>query len=92
MMPAPSALTIATRTLLLCALAMPACAQEGADAGAPGVTHGAWSAELGQGGQHSVRGALSRDQGGMSLDAAIDGLRNGNYRDGSVFHQHGFNG
>lgn len=102
MMPAPSALTIAMRTLLLCALAMPACAQELESPAAPpsvqqhggaaGVTHGDLSTELAQGGQHSVRGALSRDQDGMSLDVAIDGLRNGNYRDGSVFHQRGFNG
>ena len=92
MMPASPALTIAMRTLLLCALAMPACAQHSVDGGAAGVTHGDLSAELGQGGQHSVRGALSRDQDGMSLDVAIDGQRNGNYRDGSVFHQHGFNG
>ncbi|MEG1114890.1 MAG: TonB-dependent receptor, partial [Janthinobacterium sp.] len=91
-MPAPSALTIATRALLLCALAMPACAQQGADGGAAGVTHGDLSAELAQGGQHSVRGALSREQDGMTLDVAMDGLRNGNYRDGSVFHQRGFDG
>ena len=102
MMPAPPTLTISTRTLLLCALAMPACAQElespaappsvQQDGGAAGVTHGDLSTELAQGGQHSVRGALSRDQDGMSIDLAIDELRNGNYRDGSVFHQRGFNG
>ncbi|MDN2711922.1 TonB-dependent receptor [Janthinobacterium sp. SUN118] len=94
MMPVSFALTIATRSLLLCALAMPACAQEGVprDGGAAGVTHGDFSAELAQGGQHSVRGALSRDQDGMSLDATLDEQRNGNYRDGSVFHQRGFSG
>lgn len=98
MMPAPLALTVATRALLLCALAMPACAQEGGDAAggasaAPaGVTHGDLSGELAQGGQHSMRGALSYDRDGMALDAAVDGQRNGNYRDGSVFHQRGFNG
>jgi iron complex outermembrane receptor protein len=97
MMPAPSALTIATRILLLCALAMPARAQElvtpaaSPGDGAADVTHGDFYSELGQGGQHSVRGALSRDQDGMSLDAAIEGLRNGNYRDGSVFHQRSVN-
>lgn len=55
MMPALSALTIAARTLLLCALAMPACAQEGVagvDGAAAGVMHGDLSAELAQGGQH----------------------------------------
>lgn len=110
MMPAPLALTVATRALLLCALAMPACAQESlpdalpeaglsagadavpADAGAAGATHGDLSAELAQGGQHSVRSALSYAKDGMSLDAALDEHRNGNYRDGSVFRQRGFSG
>ena len=110
MMPAPLALTVATRALLLCALAMPACAQEGlpealpeaglsagadavpAHASAAGATHGDLSAELAQGGQHSVRSALSYAKDGMSLDAALDEHRNGNYRDGSVFRQRGFSG
>lgn len=98
MMPVPLALTIATRTLLLCALAMPACAQEGGKgedgvpAASQGALHGDLSSELAQGGQHSVRGALAYDRDGMSLDASMDELRNGNYRDGSVFHQRGFNG
>ena len=92
MMPATPVHTVATCAVLLCALAMPARAQEGVAAGATGVTHGDLSAELAQGGQHSVRAALSREQGGMSLDAALDGQRNGNYRDGSVFHQRGFSG
>ena len=103
MMPAPLALTLATRALLLCALAMPACApagaQESAQAGgaaaAPaqaGATHGDLSAELAQGGQRSMRSALSYGHDGLSLDAALDEHRNGNYRDGSVFHQRGFSG
>ena len=102
MMPVPLALTVATRALLLCALAMPAHAQDrvqdGVQDGAPqgggaaGVTHGDVSTELAQGGQHSVRGALSYDRDGMALDAAMDEQRNGNYLDGSVFHQRGFNG
>ena len=98
MMPVPLALTIAARTVMLCALAMPACAQEagtagdGAPASPQGVLHGDLSSELAQGGQHSARGALAYDRDGMALDVAVDELRNGNYRDGSVFHQRGFNG
>ncbi|MBE3026394.1 TonB-dependent receptor [Janthinobacterium sp. GW458P] len=92
MTPASPVHTVAMRALLLCALAMPACAQEGAAASAAGVTHGDLSAELAQGGQHSVRAALSREQGGTALDVALDRLRNGNYRDGSVFRQRSFSG
>ncbi|MGK5079689.1 TonB-dependent receptor domain-containing protein [Janthinobacterium sp. HLX7-2] len=98
MMPVPLVLTVATRTMLLCALAMPACAQEGADVGgsaaavADGIRHGDLSTELAQGGQRSVRGALSYGQGSMVLDAAMDEQRNGNYRDGSVFQRRGVNG
>jgi iron complex outermembrane receptor protein len=87
MMPAPSALTIATRTVLLCALALPALAQEAA-APAAAVASGEVSLEVGQAGQRSGRASVARDQDGLSLDAAYDVQRNGNYRDGSVFLEH----
>ena len=101
MMPVSPVPAVILCALLLCALALPAQAQQevtrqvGQEAGreaAVDATHGDLSVDVAQGGQHSARGALSRDQGGLSLDAAVDEHRNGNYRDGSVFHQRGFSG
>ena len=65
MMPVLPALTIATCAALLCALAMPARAQEGVAAGAAGVTHGDLSAELAQGGQ------IPAAEGPFELDAVV---------------------
>ena len=89
MMPALSALTIAVRALLLCALALPALAQQAGQAAAPAATSGDVSLELGQSGQRSARASVARDQDGLALDASFDVERNGNYRDGSVFLEHG---
>ena len=96
MMPALSTLMIAARTMLLCGLAMPALAQQAPQDGTPAapvtpaapaapVTSGELSAEVGEHGQRSGHASVARDQQGLSLDAALDLVRNGNYLDGSVF-------
>lgn len=91
MMPALSTLMIAIRTVLLCGLAMPALAQQAQQGGAPvaAVTSGEVSAEVGEHGQRSGHASVARDHDGLSLDAALDVVRNGNYRDGSVFLERG---
>ncbi|OYO26394.1 TonB-dependent receptor [Janthinobacterium sp. PC23-8] len=71
---------------LLWALAMPALAQQlESEVPHAAATSGVWSAEVGQSGQRNAHASVARKQDGLALDAALDIVRSGNYRDGSVF-------
>ncbi|KAB8041402.1 TonB-dependent receptor [Janthinobacterium aquaticum] len=80
--------------MLVACLAVPAVAQQASDAvPAPAAGgEGELYLEGGQYGQRNTRASVAQKGSGLSFDAALEGERSSNYRDGSDFSQRNFTG